>query len=120
MNTNIVKQFVVVGSNGQVDVAASAEAFKSALLKYQTERETATEVVSDSVLAVFAEYPGKRLPRDFITNRALTALNAQPANSASLTNLIGEFLKTSPLLNSKKGSGGGTMLASEVPATEAK
>lgn len=119
MNKNSIKEFVVVNA-GVVDVEASVAKFETALVAHVENRGTALEVAEEAVLGVLAEYPGKRLTREFLTTKALMALNAQPSNSGSLTKLIGEFLKTSPLLDSKKGSGGGTMIASEVPANETK
>lgn len=121
-------KFTVRGTDGSVDMAASANAYTKALSEWCTSNETASETIETAVEAVFDRFDG-RITVPALLGLALSELGATPAQHKSLENRVRAYVKgqcagNTGRLDMVKGVGGGVQRLArpgqEVPARAAK
>jgi hypothetical protein len=117
------------GTDGSVDVAASASAYAKALTEWAAKNEIPSENIENAVEAAFDRFDGQTQPMPALIAFALQELNAEPAQHKTLTNRVhayvtGQSAKNTGRLEITKGVGGGvTRLArpgEPIPARTAK
>lgn len=122
-------KFTKRGTDGSVDVAASAGAYAKALTEWVAENEIPSDTIENAVEAAFDRFDGQRLPMPALINFALTELKAEPAQVKTLTNRVhayvsGQSAKNTGRLDISKGVGGGVLRLSRpgeaIPARPAK
>ena len=102
-------KFTVRDSSGSVDVAASANAYATALTKWCAENEVASDTIEMAVEAVFDRHPG-RLPMPALLSAAVNELGATPAQFKTLTDRVHSYVSgqaKTGRLEIGKGKGGG-------------
>jgi hypothetical protein len=119
-------KFTVRGTDGSVDVAASANAYALALTKWVAENEIASDTIELAVEAAFDRHPG-RLPMPALLGAAVNELGASPAQFKSLTERVHAYVKgqaTTGRLEIGRGKGGGVIRLAlpgqPIPAKPAK
>lgn len=118
-------KFVVRGTDGSVDVAASAGAYALALTKWVAENEVPVTDIETAVEAVFDQH--KKLPMPALLSAAVNELGATPAQFKALTERCGSYVRgqaTLGRLEITKGKGGGVsriaLPGQPIPAKPAK
>ena len=130
-----VLAFLVRGSDGSVDLDASAAKFNAALLTHCAEREMEQATIADAVDAAFEKYSAlERINMPALVTFALNRLNSQPENHKVLELKIQTYVRensqgevaddgTQERPDSKfligKGKGGGVGLRARVEAAQA-
>ena len=102
-------KYTVRGTDGSVDVAASANAYALALTSWVSTNETPSADIEAAVEAVFDQHTGK-LPMPALLNAAVNELGATPAQFKALTERCGAYVRgqaTLGRLEITKGKGGG-------------
>jgi hypothetical protein len=119
----------VFGSDGSADLSLSQAAYGKALAVWKAENEVPTETIEGAVEAVFDRFPGQRLPMPYVVSQAVTALEATPDQTKSLTTRVhayvtGQSANNTGRIDIGKGKGGGVLRLSlpgqPVPARPAK
>ncbi len=113
--------FVVRGTNGSVDVAATTAKFGDELTKFIAANETEVAVIASAVNAVFDDYRGATLTTPTLVTYALGKLNATPANMATLSDRIRAYVHDNsdrPAIRSKEGKKE-ILVPAEAPRTRA-
>lgn len=122
-------KFTKRGTDGSVDVAASASAYAKALTEWVAQNEIPSDTIETAVEAVFDRFNGQRLPMPALIGLALQELQATPDQHKTLTNRVhayvtGQCAKNTGRLDISKGVGGGVLRLSlpgaEIPARPAK
>jgi len=117
------------GTDGSVDVAASASAYAKALTEWATQNEIPSETIENAVEAAFDRFDGQRQPMPALIGFALQELNADPSQHKTLTNRVhayvtGQSAKNTGRLDIVKGVGGGVARLARpgepIPARTAK
>jgi hypothetical protein len=121
-------KYSVLGVDGTVDVAASANAYAKALTAWKAENEVPSETIEAAVEAVFDRNPG-RLPMPVLLSFATQELGATPETFRALHDrihayVVGQSAKNTGRIDIAKGVKGGVARLSrpgeEVPEREAK
>lgn len=100
--------FAVRGDNGALDLEASCEKFREALLAWERETSQARARVSGLVHSIFDKAErGKRLSMEWIVFQAQNISGADQESFKALKVEIQEFIKNSNEFHSKIGRGGG-------------
>ena len=122
-------KFTKRGSDGSVDVSASAKAYAEALTKWCAENEVASDTIENAVETVFDRFPGARLPMPALLSLSVQELGATPEQHKTLTDrvhayVIGQCAKNTGRIDIGKGKGGGVSRLAKpgqaVPARPAK
>jgi hypothetical protein len=121
-------KFTKRGSDGSVDVAASANAYAKALTEWAAQNEIPTETIEAAVEAVFDANPG-RVGMPALTSMAATSISSDPGAFNTLrlrvhAYVTGQSAGNTGRLDIAKGKGGGVLRLSlpgePVPARQAK
>lgn len=121
-------KYTVRGTDGSVDVAASANAYAKALSAWATQNETPTETIETAVEAVFDRFDG-RIAMPALVGLALQELKATPDQHKALSTRVRAYIKgqcadNTGRLDVMKGVGGGVARLArpgeEIPARPAK
>lgn len=107
---------LVRGSDGSVDVAASANAYAKALTEWCAKNELPSEDIADAVNAVLDSRTGT-IPMPALLGMATQSMGATPANFKVLSDRIHAYVtgqSKAGLLFISKGKGGG--VSREKPA----
>lgn len=122
-------KYTVRGSDGSVDVAASALAYGNALSAWVAENEVDSETIESAIEAVFDRFPGQRLPMPSLLSYAVAELATTPDQHKTLTArchayVTGQCAKNTGRIDIGKGKGGGVLRLAlpgqPVPARPAK
>jgi len=103
-------KFTKRGTDGSVDVAASANAYAKALTEWAAENEIPAEEIADAVNAVLDLHAGKRIPMPALLSLAAQEMGATPETFAVLSDRIHAYVTgqaKAELLFVTKGKGGG-------------
>ena len=98
------------GTDGSVDVAASATAYAAALNTWIGENEIPADQIATAVNTVLDLYPGQSVPMPALCSSAVANLNGTPAQFGALNKRVHAFVtgqKNAGLLTVAKGKGGG-------------
>lgn len=115
--------------DGSVDVAASANAYASALTKWVAENEIASDTIETAVETVFDRFNGQRLPMPALLSLSVGELGATPEQHKPLTMRVhayvsGQSNEGKGRLDISKGKGGGVLRLAKpgqtIPARPAK
>lgn len=101
-------KYMVRGTDGSVDVAASANAYALALTKWVAENEVPATDIETAVEAVFDQH--KKLPMPALLSAAVNELGSTPAQFKALTERCGAYVRGQAALGRleiAKGKGGG-------------
>jgi hypothetical protein len=104
-------KFTRRGTDGSVDVVASAAAYSKALTEWAVENEVRTEVIENAVEAAFDNNPGKMTMPSLI-HFSLTELGATSGTTGSLTKRVQAYVKGQKeigRISVIKGPNGGTI-----------
>jgi len=124
MDTKFIKR----GSDGSVDIAASANAFAKALTEWVAQNETPSEQIEAAVEAVFDSQDG-RVAMPALCGMAATRLSGDAASYKTLVQRVhayvtGQCANNTGRLDIAKGKGGGVLRLARpgeaVPARQAK
>lgn len=110
-------KFTKRGTDGSVDVAASANAYAKALTEWCAENEIPAEEIADAVNTVLDTHAGKRIPMPALLSLAAQEMGATAETFAVLSERIHAYVKgqtEAKLLFVVKGKGGG--VSREAPA----
>jgi hypothetical protein len=103
-------KFTKRGTDGSVDVLASAAAYTAALENWIGENEIPANQIETAVNAVLDLYPSQSVPMPALLSAAVANLNGTPAQFGALSKRVHAFVtgqKTAGLLTVAKGKGGG-------------
>jgi len=103
-------KFTVRGTDGSVDIAASANAYAKALTEWTAENEIPAEEIEAAVNAVLDQHAGKRIPMPALLSLAAQELGATPETFAVLSDRVHAYVtgqSKAELLFVVKGKGGG-------------
>jgi hypothetical protein len=113
-------------SSGAVDVAASANAYATALTKWCAENEVASDTIELAVETAFDRHPG-RLPMPALLSAAVNELAPEPAQFKTLSQRVHDYVRGQAKLGRLdigKGKGGGVERLARpgepIPAKPAK
>jgi len=121
-------KFTQRGTDGSVDVAASANAYAKALTEWTAQNETDSDTIETAVEAVFDRFDG-RIAMPALLGLTLQELSATPAQHKALTVRVCAYLKgqaagNTGRLDVMKGVGGGVLRlatpGAEIPARPSK
>lgn len=121
-------KFTVRGTDGSVDLAASANAYTKALSEWCTSNEVASDTIENAVEAVFDRFNG-RITTPALVSMTLAELGAAPSQHKALDTRVRAYLKgqcagNTGRLDMVKGVGGGVQRLAkpgqEIPARAAK
>ena len=110
-------KFTKRGSDGSVDIAASANAYAKALTEWAAENEIPAEQISGAVNAVLDAHPGQNIPMPALLSLAAQELGATPETFKVLSDRVHAYVvgqKEAGSLFVTKGKGGG--VSREAPA----
>lgn len=122
-------KFTVRGTDGSVDVAASANAYAKALTGWVAQNELSSDTIETAIEAVFDRFPGQRLPMPALLSLTVAELGASPDQHKTLTSRVhayvtGQSADNTGRIDIGKGKGGGVsrlaLPGEEVPARTAK
>jgi hypothetical protein len=102
-------KYTVLGSDGSIDVAASANAYAKALTNWKVENEIPAEQITEAVNAVLDLHPG-RIPMPALLSLAVQQLGATPETFKVLSDRVHAYVTgqtKAGLLFVIKGKGGG-------------
>jgi hypothetical protein len=126
LEINIMDKFTVRNASGEVDVAASANAYAKALSQWVNENEIATDTIETAVEKVFDRTNGS-LPMPALVNFAVNEISQDASQFKSLSTRVHAYItgqRKSGRLAVKQGvKGGVTRLAlpgQPIPASVAK
>jgi hypothetical protein len=119
-------KFTRRGTDGSVDVAASANAYAKALTEWAALNEIPSADIEAAVEAVFDSHEG-RLPMPALLSFAVQELSSEPNQFKTLTDRVHAYVKGQAevgRLNIGKGKGGGVarlaLPGEPIPAPVAK
>ncbi len=119
-------KFTRRGTDGSVDVAASANAYAKALTEWAAQNEIPSAEIESAVEAVFDSHEG-RLPMPALLSFAVQELSSDPNQFKTLTERVHAYVKgqsETGRLNIGKGKGGGVARVARpgepIPAPVAK
>lgn len=119
-------KFTRRGTDGSVDVAASANAYAKALTEWAAQNEIPSAEIETAVEAVFDAHEG-RLPMPALVSFAVQELSAAPEQFKTLSDRVHAYVKGQAevgRLNIGKGKGGGVARLARpgepIPAPVAK
>jgi len=104
------------GTDGSIDVAASANAYAKALTEWSAENEVPAEQIVEAVNAVLDLHPG-RIPMPALLSLAVQKMGATPETFKVLSDRVHAYVTgqtKANLLFVVKGKGGG--VSKEAPA----
>jgi hypothetical protein len=110
-------KFTKRGTDGSVDIAASANAYAKALTEWAAENEIPADQIESAVNAVLDAHPGQRIPMPALLSLAAQELGATPETFKVLSDRVHAYVtgqKDANLLFVTKGKGGG--VSREAPA----
>lgn len=110
-------KFTKRGTDGSVDVAASANAYGKALTEWCAENEIPSEQIAGAVNAVLDAHPSQRIPMPALLSEAAQSMCATPQTFKVLSDRIHAYVtgqSKAELLFVSKGKGGG--VSRERPA----
>lgn len=110
-------KFTKRGTDGSVDVAASANAYAAALTEWCAANEMDAEEIAGAVNAVLDRHPGRRIAMPALLSLAAQELGATPETFKVLSDRIHAYVTgqaSAKLLFVTKGKGGG--VGREAPA----
>jgi len=110
-------KFTVRGTDGSVDIAASANAYAKALTEWTAENEIPAEEIAAAVNTVLDRHAGKRIPMPALLSLASQELGADAENFKVLSDRVHAYVKgqkEAGLLFVILGKGGG--VSREAPA----
>lgn len=126
-------KFSKLGTDGTVDVDASAQAYADALVAWKAENEIPTDKIESAVEAVFDRFPGVRLSMPALLHEAVSELHGTPAQHKALSKRVQAYVsgqcgtgdaRNTGRLDIQKGVGGGVarlaLPGQEIPARSAK
>lgn len=105
-----MNQFTKRGSDGSVDIAASANAYAKALTEWCAENEVPAEQIVDAVNTVLDQYVGKNIPMPALLSLASHEMGATAETFTVLSERIHAYVTgqtKAGLLFVTKGKGGG-------------
>lgn len=103
-------QFTKRGTDGSVDVAASANAYAAALTKWCAENEIPADQIAGAVNTVLDRHPGQNIPMDCLRSEASQLLGSTPQTFKALSDRVHAYVRgqaDAKLLFVTKGKGGG-------------
>lgn len=103
-------KYTVRGSNGSVDVTASAAAYAAALTEWVKSNEIPTDRISNAVSAVLDSFPGQRLPMPQLLSLACQKLGSTPDQFSAVSEHVRAYVRGQAEAGSLvivKGKGGG-------------
>ena len=103
-------KFTKRGTDGSVDIAASANAYAAALSTWCAENEVPSEQIAAAVNAVLDAHPGKRIPMPALLSSAVQSMSNDPATFGVLSDRVHAYVtgqSKAELLFVIKGKGGG-------------
>lgn len=112
MDTSFIKR----GTDGSVDIAASANAYAAALTEWCAENEIPSEQVEEAVNTVLDRHPG-RIPMPALLSLSVQEMGATPETFKVLSDRVHAYVtgqSKAGLLFVTKGKGGG--VSREAPA----
>jgi hypothetical protein len=119
-------KYTVRDSSGAVDVAASANAYATALATWCAANEVDSDTIEAAVEAAFDAHPGK-LPMPALLSAAVNELGSTPAQFKTLTTRVHDYVSGQAKLGRLeigKGKGGGVsrlaLPGEPIPAKPAK
>jgi len=104
---------------GEVDVAASANAYAAALTKWVSEHELPSEEIATAISDILKEH-GKPMTMPALTSRVANQLGSDPATFAGIAKRVQKFVQAqakSGNLFISPGLGGGVSLTPRVKKT---
>lgn len=110
-------KFTKRGTDGSVDVAASANAYAKALTEWCAENEIPAERIAGAVNTVLGQHPGKNIPMPALLSMAAQELGSTPETFKVLSDRVHAYVTgqaEAELLFVTKGKGGG--VSRERPA----
>lgn len=117
-----MKQYIVCEESGAVDIEASVEAFRFALLAHVERNNLNNEVVEVAVNAVFDRFPGARLNSAFVQRNAINEIakasgELSPEAESKYSKAILAYLEQ-PQFEAKRGKAGGIIRLAKPIETE--
>jgi hypothetical protein len=103
-------KYTVRGTDGAVDIAASANAYAKALTGWCAENEIPADQIQGAVDSVLGRHSGKNIPMPALLSLACQELGADAENFAVLSERVHAFVTgqtKAGLLFVTKGKGGG-------------
>ena len=103
-------KYTVRGTDGSVDVAASANAYAKALTEWTAENEIPSENIEEAVNSILALNPTTRVPMPALLSAVAMALGASAATHAGISARVHEYVKAQVKAGNLfvlKGLGGG-------------
>jgi hypothetical protein len=103
-------KFTQRGTDGSVDIAASANAYAKALTEWCATHEVPADQIADAVNAVLDQHSGKNIPMPALLSLACQELGADAANFGVLSERVHAYVQgqtKAGLLFTIKGKGGG-------------
>lgn len=110
-------KFTKRGTDGSVDVQASAQAYAKALTEWCAENEIPADQIAGAVNAVLDRHPGQNIPMPALLSEASQILGATPQTFKVLSDRVHAFVtgqSKAEQLFVTKGKGGG--VSRERPA----
>lgn len=112
---------VVLRKNGLVDVKASVTVFKAELETLISEEKIENAVFEEAAHSAFDKTPGTAIPMPALCSQITTAMNAVPANFATLTERARKYIQNNSVGEKStfviaKGKGGGVRRRSDLPS----
>lgn len=105
-----MNQFTIRGTDGSVDIAASAKAYTEALTQWVSVNEMPAEKISNAVNAVLDRFPGQRVSIPALLSFSVQELGAAPDQHKTLTERVHAYVRgqaTAGVLTIAKGKNGG-------------
>jgi hypothetical protein len=119
-NVNVNVNDYMVLSNGSVDVDATVNSFRTALVSHLAERGIQDSVIAEAIATVFAQNKSTSpITTPTLIGLTLTALNAQPENFKRLGDQVKKFIQDnnkgdSSLFVVSKGVNGGIRVRADI------
>ena len=108
-------KFSILGSDGSIDVAASANAYAKALSDWKAANEIASDRIETAIDAVFARFPGQRVPVPQLVSFSVSELGATPDQHKNLTARVHAYIsgqtKAGKIFVVKGSNGGASRFA---------
>jgi hypothetical protein len=105
---------------GEVDEAATTQAFQMALSRYKAQRELEDTTIGSNVHAAFDQYPGVFLPMESLISGVVQALNPTPENFSVLKEKVTAYIHDNADRQEKKDRKSGEVIQlAEPPRTRA-
>jgi hypothetical protein len=98
------------GTDGSVDVAASASQYAKALTEWAAQNEIPADRITAAVNSVLDQHPGRAIPMPALLSLSVQELGMNPENFKVLSDRVHAYVKgqaEAQLLFVTKGKGGG-------------